>query len=147
MSARYTVTFYHHMTVYNVMYHQIGGVIQAFTEQKTKWKEDLSVAVKLGGPNLSKYYTDLTSMPGMLHISVHSFNSFQKLWLFWMWHRGIVINTEAETSYSTQYQQAFVKYLENKECVKRRCVPVNKPEHIPCSNLVLSITASWSCQS
>jgi hypothetical protein len=51
------------------------------------------------------------------------------------------INPEDETFYTTQYQEAFLKYVENEYCAKHRRVPVNKLETIPNSNLVPSATA------
>jgi len=57
------------------------------------------------------------------------------------------INPEDETSYTTQYQEAFLKYVENQYCAKHRCVPVNKLETVLPSNLVPSSTASGSYQS
>jgi len=49
---------------------------------------------------------------------------------------------EDETSYNTQDQEAFLKYVENESCAKNRGVPVNKAESVPSSNLVSSVTAS-----
>jgi len=57
------------------------------------------------------------------------------------------INPEDETSYTTQYQQAFLKYVENEYCTKHRRLPVIKPETIPNTNLVSSAVASRSGQS
>jgi len=57
------------------------------------------------------------------------------------------INPEDETSYTTQYQEAFLKYVENEYCAKHRRVPVNTLETIPSRNLVPSATASGSNQS
>jgi len=57
------------------------------------------------------------------------------------------INPENETSYTTQYQEAFLNYVENGYCAKHRCVPVNKLETVPSSHLVPSTTASGSYQS
>jgi len=54
------------------------------------------------------------------------------------------INPEDETSYTTQYQEAFLKYVENEYCAKHRRVPVNILETVPSSNLVPSVTASGS---
>jgi len=57
------------------------------------------------------------------------------------------INPQDETSYTcTQYQQAFLKYVQNKYCAKHRRLPVNKPKSLASSNLVPSATASRSCQ-
>jgi len=57
------------------------------------------------------------------------------------------INPEDETSYTTQYQQAFLKYVENEYCAKHQRVPVNTLETVPSSNLIPSVTASGSYQS
>jgi len=57
------------------------------------------------------------------------------------------INPEDETSYTTQYQEAFLKYVENEYCTNHWHVPVNTLETIPSSNLVPSATASGSYQS
>jgi hypothetical protein len=57
------------------------------------------------------------------------------------------INPEDEMSYSTQYQEAFLKYVENEYYTKHRCVLVNKLETVWSSNLVPSATASGSYQS
>jgi len=57
------------------------------------------------------------------------------------------INPEDETSYTTQYEEAFLKYVENEYCAKHRCVPVNNHESLPSCNLIPSATASGSCES
>jgi len=57
------------------------------------------------------------------------------------------INPEDETSYTTQYQEAFLKYVENEYCDKHRRVPVNKLQRLPSSNHISSATALRSCQS
>jgi hypothetical protein len=54
------------------------------------------------------------------------------------------INPEDGTSYTTQYQETFQKYVENEYCAKDRCVLVNKLETVPCSNLDPSPTAVGS---
>jgi len=57
------------------------------------------------------------------------------------------INPEDGTSYTTQYQEDFLKYVENEYCAKHRRVPVNKLETVPSSNLVPSAPASGFYQS
>jgi len=57
------------------------------------------------------------------------------------------INPEDETSYTTQYQEAFLRHVENEYCGKHQCVPVNKHESLPRSNPIPSGTVSESCQS
>jgi len=56
------------------------------------------------------------------------------------------INPEDETSYTTQYQEAFLKYVENEYCAKHRHAAVNKLETVPSSSLVPSTIASGSYQ-
>ena len=38
---------------------------------------------------------------------------------------------EDETSYATQYQEAFLKYVENEYCAKHRRLPVTKLKTLP----------------
>jgi len=84
---------------------------------------------------------------GMLLISAHILDPFRKLRSFTKWDKGMDIDPEDETSYTTQYQEGFLKYLENEYCAKHRRVPVNNLETVPTSNLVPSATASESDQS
>jgi len=83
----------------------------------------------------------------MLLHSAHILDPFRKLRSFRKWAKGMDIDPEDETSYTTQYQEAFLKYVENEYCARHRCVPVNKLETIPSSNPVPSATASGSYQS
>jgi len=147
MSKRHKVTLHHFITVSNDMFNHMDGVMRALAKKKTQWKEDLFFAVKLAWQKLSKYYAEVTATTGMLLISAHILNPFQKLRSFRMWDKGMDINPEDETLYTTQYQEAFLKYLENENCAKHRRVPVNKLETVPSSNLFLSATASGSYQS
>jgi len=100
----------------------------------TQWKEDLFFAVKLAGQKLSKYYAAVTPTTGQLLISADILDLFQKLRLFRKWDKGMDINPEDETSYTTQYKETFLKYVETKYCAKHRRVPVNKPENRPSLN-------------
>jgi len=147
MSKRHAVTLHHVITVYNDMFDHMDGVMRALAKKKTPWKEDLFFAVKLAPQKLSKYYAEVTPTTGMLLISAHILDPFRKLRSFRKWDRGIDINPEDETSYTTQYQEAFLKYVENEYCVKHRRVPVNKLETVPTSNPFPSATASGSYQS
>ena len=104
-------------------------------------------AVRLARQKLSKYYPIVTPTMGMLLISPDMLQLFWKLRSFRMWDKGMDINPEDETSYTTQYQGPFLKYVEYEYCVKHRCVPVNKLDCFPNSNFVLSAMASGSCQS
>ena len=147
MSKRHTVTLHHVITVYNDMFDHMDGVMRALAKKKTPWKEDLFFAVKLARQKLSKYYAEVTPTTGMLLISAHILDPFRKLRSFRKWDKGMDINPEDETSYTTQYQEAFLKYVENEYCAKHRRVPVNKLETVTTSNLVPSATASGSYQS
>jgi len=147
MSKRHTVTLHHFITMYNDMFDHMDGMMRALAKKKTQWKEDLFFAVKLARQKLSKYYTEVTPTMGMHLISANILNPFRKLWSFRKWDKGLDINPEDETSYTTQYQQAFLKYVENEYCAKHRRLSVNKLETVPSSNLVPSATASESYQS
>jgi len=125
MSKRHTVTLYHVITVYNNMF---------FT-------------VKLARQNLSKYYAEVTPLTGMLVVSAHILDPFRKLRSFRTSDEGMDINLDNETSYTTHYQEAFLKDVVNEYSAKHQCVPVNKPENVLSSNLVPSTTASGSGQS
>jgi hypothetical protein len=129
------------------MFDLMHGVMRALAKKKTPWKEDLFFAVKLARQRLSKYYAEMTPTTGMLLISVHILDPLRKLRSFRKWDKGMDIHPEDETSYTTQYQEAFLKYVENEYCAKHRRGPVNKLETVPSSNLVASATASGSYQS
>jgi len=48
---------------------------------------------------------------------------------------------------ATQYQEAFLKYVENEYCGKHQRVPVSKLESLPSSNRKPSPMASGFCES
>jgi len=147
MLKRNTVTLPHFMTVYNDMFAHMDGVMQDLAKKKTQWKEDMSFAVKLPRPKLSKYYAEVTPTKGMLPISAHVLDPCRKLRSSRQWDQGMDINPEDETSYTTQYQKALLKYVENEYCAKHRGVPVSKLETVPSNNLLPSPTPSGSYQS
>jgi len=125
----------------------MDGVMRALAKKKTPWKEDKFFAVKLARQKLSKYYAEVTPTTCMRLVSAHILNPFRRLRSFRKWDKRIDINPEDETSYTTQYQEAFLKYVENEYCAKHRRVPVKKHESFPSSNLIHSATASGSCHS
>jgi len=147
MLKRHSVTLHHVSTVYNDKFDYMDGVMQALAKKKTQWKEDLLFAVKFARQKLSKYYTEVTPMTGMVLISAHILDTFQKLQSFRKWDKGMDINPEDETSCTTQYQEAFLKYVENNYCAKYKRLPVTKPEYILNNNLISSAMASRSGQS
>jgi hypothetical protein len=56
-------------------------------------------------------------------------------------------NPEDETSYTIQYQQAFLKNVENHYCAKHRLLLVKKLDSLPKSNPIPSAMVTGSCQS
>jgi hypothetical protein len=129
------------------MFDHMDGMMRAFARKKTQWKENLFFAVKFARQKLSKDYTEVTPKTGMLLISAHIIDPFRKLRSFRKWDKGMDINPEDETSYTTQYQEAFLKYVENEYCAKHRRLPVTKLETIPDNNLGSSAMGSRSGQS
>jgi len=63
-----------------------------------------------------------------------------------MWDKGMDINAEDETSYTTKYQVAFLKYVENEYWTKRWHLPIIEPESTLRNNLVSSVISSVSGQ-
>ena len=81
--------------------------------------------MKLGRQKLSKEYAEVTPATGTRLSSAHTLDPFWKLRSFRKWDKGMDINPEDRTSNTTQYQEAFWKYVENEYGAKRRRVPVN----------------------
>jgi hypothetical protein len=102
------------------MFDHMDGVMRTLAKNKTQWKEDLFFAVKLAWQKLSKYYGEVTPTTGMLLISAQILDPCPKLRSFEKWDKQMDINPEDETSYTTQYQEAFLKYMENEYCAKHR---------------------------
>jgi len=95
------------------MFDHMDGVMQALAKKKTQWKEDLFFAVELGRQKLSNYCAKVTPTTGILRISAHILDPFRKLRWSRKWDQGMDIYPQDETSYTTQYQEAFLKYKEN----------------------------------
>jgi hypothetical protein len=74
----------------------------------------------------------------MLLISAHILDPFRSLRSFRKWDQGLDIDPEDETSDTTQYQEAFLKYVQNEYCARQRRVPVNKFDTVQSSNFVPS---------
>jgi len=129
------------------MFDHMDVMLRALAKKKTPRKEYLFFAAKLARQKLSKYHAEVTPTTNMLLISAHILDPFWKLRPFSNWDKGMDINPEDETSYTTQYHKPFLKYVENEYWAKHRCVPVNKLETVPSSNLVPSAMASGFYQS
>jgi hypothetical protein len=102
MSKWHTVTLHHVITVYNDMFDHMDGVMRVLAKKKTQWKEDLFFAVKVAGQKLSKYYTEVTPTTGTLLLWAHILDPFRNLRSFRKWDKGMDVNPEDETSYTTQ---------------------------------------------
>jgi len=146
MSKNLTVTLYHVIIVYNDIFDHMDGVMRALAWKKAQWKEELFSTVKLTQQKLTKYYAEVTAATGKLLISAHILDHFWKLRSFRKWDKGMDINPEDETSYITQYQEAFLKWVENEYSARHRRVPVNQHDSFLSSNPLPSTTASRSCQ-
>jgi hypothetical protein len=83
----------------------------------------------------------------MLLITAHILDPFWKLRSFRKWDKGTDINPEDKTSYTTQYLEAFLKYVENEYCTKHRRLPVIKSDNTLNNNLSSFEMASRSGQS
>jgi len=147
MSKRHTVTLHHIITVYNDMVDHMDGMMRALAKKKTQWQEDLFFAVKWAQQKLSKYYTAVTPTTGMHLVTAHIFDPFRKLRLYRKWNKGMDINPEDETVFTTQYPEAFLKYVENEYCAKHRRLRVIMSDNTVNNNLSSFEMASRSGQS
>jgi hypothetical protein len=103
--------------------------------------------MKFAWQKLSKYYSEVTPIAGMLVMSAHILDPFWMLRSFTRWDKAMDIIPGDERSYTTQYQAAFLKDVENEYCAKHRRVPVNILESLISINSIPSATASGSGQS
>jgi len=109
MLKRHTVTLHHIITAYNDMFDHMDDVMRALAKKRTQWKEDLSFTVKFAWQTLSKYYTEVAPMTSLLLFSAHILDPFRKLRSFRNCDNWMDIDSADETSYTTQYQEAFLK--------------------------------------
>jgi len=147
MSNMHPVTLHHIITVYNNMFDHMDGVTGALSKNITRWQEDLLFAVKLARYKLSKSYAEVTPSMGILIITVHIVGPFRKLQSCRKWDKGMDITPEDETSCTTQYHEAVLKYVESEYFTKHGRVPVNDHESLPRSNLTPSEMVFGSSQS
>jgi len=90
------------------MFNHMDGVMGDLAMKWTQWKEDFYITLKLAWPKVPKENAAATPTTGMLLMSGDILYHFQKVRLFRMWDKGLDINPENETSYTTQYQQSFL---------------------------------------
>jgi len=79
----------------------MDGVMQALVKKKTQWKEDLFFAMKFTPQKLSKYYTEVTPMMGVLSVWLHILDPVWNLRLWRKWDNVKDCNPDNETSYIT----------------------------------------------
>jgi len=113
MSKRHSVTLHHVITMFNEMIDLVNGMMWALAKRKTQWKEDLFFAVKWAWQKLSKFNAEVTPTTGIFFISANILDSFHKLQSYWKWEKWIDITAEDGTFYTTQCQEAFLKYVEH----------------------------------
>jgi len=89
-------------------YHSVQWYVQShgwhdarFRSEKNLWKEALFFTMKLARQKLCKYCAEVTPLTGMLHNSAHILQHFRKLQSFGKWDKGMDINPDNETSYTT----------------------------------------------
>jgi hypothetical protein len=97
--------------MYNDMFDHIDGFMRDLAKKKTQWNEDLFFALQIAPQKMSKYYAEVTPTIDMLHMPAQILHSFHKLQSFRIWDKGLDINFEDETSYTTQFQETFLKYV------------------------------------
>ena len=116
------------------MFDQLDGIMQGLAKKKTQWNKGLYFVVRYAQPKLSIYYTEVTQTTSMLFIFAHILHTFQMLQSFLKLDKGMDINPEDETSYSTQYEEAFLKYVKHEYCAKHRRMSVIQLEPVPSTN-------------
>jgi len=147
MSTRHMVPLHHVITVNNDMFNHMDAVLRALGKKKTRWKEDIYFAVKFVRQELSNYHAEVAPTTGTLLVSAHILDPFRMLRSCRKWDKGMDINPQVETSYTTQYQEAFLKYVENKYCAKHRRLSVTKHEKLQRNDFIHSAMPSQSGQS
>ena len=147
MSKWHTITLHHVITINNDMFDHMDGVMRTLAKKKTQWKEDLYFVVKVAHQKLSKYYQQVTPTTGLLLISAQILDPFRTLQSFWKWEKALEINSEEEMSYTTQYQEALLKYVENEYCAKHLRLSVTQPKNNQRSNIFPSGNESGFGQS
>jgi len=147
MSKQHTVALQFIITVHHRMFDHIDGVMQACVKTKTHWEEDLYFAMRIAHQKLQKYYAEIPPTTGMILISAYILDPLRKLQSFKKWDNGMDSYPENETSFTTQYHEAFLMYVKNEDCPKHRYLPVIDHESVPSIHRFFPAMASRSGQS
>jgi len=102
----------------------MDGVMQILAKKTTQRNEDLFFNLKFVQHKQFNYYAEVTPMTSMLIHSADILDPFCMLQSLWKRDKVIDIIPEDETSYTTQYQQAFLKCVEHEYCAKHRQLSV-----------------------
>jgi len=96
----------------------MDGNMRAVAGKKAQWKEDFYCAVKFSHQKLFRCYTEVTPMTGMPLISAHILDPFQMLQSLRKLDNRMDVDLEDKTSFTTQYQQVLLRYIESEYCAK-----------------------------
>jgi hypothetical protein len=95
----------------------MDGMIRALAKKRTL-KGRLVLCCEYVPQKMTKYNTEVTPTTGMLLVSGHILNPSWNLRLFRNWDKRMDITPDEKISYTTQYQEAFLKNVENEYCPK-----------------------------
>jgi len=129
------------------MFNHVDGIMRDLAKKQGQWKEYLYFAVKFAWQKLSKYYPQVTPTTGMLCILACILDLVWMLRSLTMWDMGIDIHSEDETSFTTKFANAFLKYVEIQYCANHRHLHVIEPKCELSNNHFPSIMASRSGHS
>jgi hypothetical protein len=116
--------------VYNDMFDHMEGVLRALQKKKTQWKRDLYVALQHGRTKLKKYYSKVTPESGVLLIVAHILDPFRKTRTFMRWDKAMGVDWNSEDSFTQQYRNAFLDYIDSTYCSNLNTAAVNKKENV-----------------
>jgi len=129
------------------MFDHMDGVSRAFATKQTQWKEDLYLSMTLVRLRLPNNHAERTPTMGKLLMSACIIDPVRKLWSCRKWDNAMDIHADDKTSYTTQYHDTFLKYVENAYTVKHGLVLITQPGSVLSNNLIPSATASGSGQT
>jgi hypothetical protein len=95
----------------------MDGMIRALAKKRTL-EGRLVLCCEYVRQKMTKYYTEVTPTTGMLLVSGHILNPSWKLRSFRTWDKGMDIYPDDNISYTTQYEEAFLKNVENEYWAK-----------------------------
>jgi len=98
------------------MFDHVDGIIGAVARTQPQSKDDMFFAMKFAQQLLSKSHAEVTPIMGMLLKSAHILDLFPTLRLLTTYEKGMDIHSQNNALYNTQYQEAILKYVENKYC-------------------------------